>query len=94
MGLIYNGTIIAGEGDNVRLNLYGGNVYEADHGILTGNSNPHTLAMEGYNTIISAFSTLPYSTDFETACDWHGPQEDLTNAWTWGTAAHNGSGTN
>ena len=52
-GLVYNGTIVAGEGDQVRLNLSGGESYEANHGILTGNSNPRTLPMEAYNTVIS-----------------------------------------
>ena len=37
-------------------------------------------------------ASLPYTTDFETDCDWNLVNGDLTNAWTWGTAAHNGSG--
>ena len=42
------------------------------------------------------FRTLPpfnYTADFETECDWTFVNGDCTNAWTWGTAAHNGSGT-
>ncbi|MCR5659745.1 MAG: fibronectin type III domain-containing protein [Bacteroidales bacterium] len=41
------------------------------------------------------FTTLPgsYSTDFETTCDWTLVNGGLTNAWVWGTAAHNGEGT-
>ena len=38
-------------------------------------------------------ANLPYSTNFETDCDWNLVNGNLTNAWTWGTAAHNGSGT-
>ena len=37
--------------------------------------------------------SLPYSTDFETASDWYLINGDLTNAWAWGEAAHNGEGT-
>ena len=63
-GLLYNSTIIAGSGDQVSLTLgYAGTldtgyaaVYSADHGTLSGSSNPYTLAMDAYNTIISATS--------------------------------------
>ncbi len=63
-GLVYNGTVIAGNGENVGLTLgYTGTlntgyaaVYSADHGTLSGSSNPYTLAMDAYNTIISATS--------------------------------------
>ena len=34
-----------------------------------------------------------YATDFESGCDWTLVNGDLTNQWTWGTAAHNGNGT-
>ncbi|MCR5549648.1 MAG: hypothetical protein K6F40_01745, partial [Bacteroidales bacterium] len=53
-GLVYNGTIIAGEGEAVTLNLTGGSAYAADHGTLTGTANPFTLTMDAYNTVISA----------------------------------------
>jgi hypothetical protein len=87
-GLLYNGTIIAGEGDQVRLNLNGGNSYLATHGTLTGNSNPHILTMEASNTEISAAPL--YSTDFEDGCDWTFVNGNLTNKWYWGYAASNG----
>ena len=34
-----------------------------------------------------------YATKFENGCDWTLVNGGLTNAWTWGTAAHNGNGT-
>ena len=58
-GLVYNGTIIAGVGDNVSLNLGDGLDYVTDHGTLTGNSNPRTLAMEASNTVISSELITP-----------------------------------
>ncbi|MCR4965582.1 MAG: hypothetical protein K6A41_07995, partial [Bacteroidales bacterium] len=53
-GLVYNGTVIAGEGEAVTLNLSGGSAYAADHGALSGTENPYALTMEAYNTVISA----------------------------------------
>ena len=38
-------------------------------------------------------TSIPYSTDFESDCDWTLINGDLTNAWVWGEAAHNGEGT-
>ena len=58
-GLDYNGTVIAGEGDNVKLNLDGGVDYVTDHGTLTGSSNPRTLAMEASNAVISSIVFTP-----------------------------------
>ena len=58
-GLVYNdGSVTylyAGDGDNVKLTLSGSSTgYKADHGTLTDNSTYYTLAMEAYNTEISA----------------------------------------
>ena len=92
-GLVYNGTLIAGEGDNVSLNLGGAFSYNADHGTLTGSANPYTLGMAAYNTTISAIiqpASFPYSTDFEDACDWVLVNGSCTNQWWWGTATNNG----
>ena len=50
-------------------------------------SNPITF------TTIMTPAGLPYSTDFETECDWTLVNGSCINAWTWGTAAHNGEGT-
>lgn len=36
---------------------------------------------------------LPYSTNFETDCDWRFINGSLTNQWVWGTAASHGEGT-
>ena len=41
----------------------------------------------------STTATLPYSTDYESTCDWRLLNGDCTNQWRWGTAAHNGEGT-
>jgi hypothetical protein len=39
-------------------------------------------------------AVLPfYATSFENGCDWTLVNGDLTNQWTWGTAAYNGEGT-
>ena len=39
-------------------------------------------------------AVLPfYATSFENGCNWTLVNGDLTNQWTWGTAAHNGEGT-
>ena len=55
-GITYNGTIWAGNGDNVSLNLSGSSTgeYLTDHGTLTQSGNNWTLAMEDANTVISA----------------------------------------
>ena len=34
----------------------------------------------------------PYSTDFETDCDWSCVNGNCSNQWCWGSAAHNGEG--
>ena len=53
-GLLYEGTILAGYGDNVKLNLSGSATgYVADHGTLVENGSNYTLTMEAYNTIIT-----------------------------------------
>ena len=36
---------------------------------------------------------IPYSTNFETDCDWIFINGSLTNQWVWGTAASHGEGT-
>ena len=94
-GLLYNGTIVAGAGDNVSLNLGGAFSYNADHGTITGSANPYTLSMEAYNTTISAIihpASFPYSTGFEDACDWMLVNGNCANQWCWGTAAsHDGT---
>ena len=48
-----NTTIYAANGNTVSLTLSGGSVYQADHGNLSGSSNPYTLGMTANNTIIS-----------------------------------------
>ena len=93
-GLVYNNTLIAGEGDNVALNLYGGITYEVSHGTLNGTANPYTLTMAANNTTIAEIPpSPPYSTGFEETCGWTLVNGSCTNAWVWGTAAHNGEGT-
>ena len=91
-GLLYNGTVIAGSGEQVSLNLGGGSHYGADHGTLSGTANPYTLTMEANNTTIIELDAAPYSTDFETN-DWTLVNGSCTNKWCWGTAAYNGTGT-
>lgn len=65
-GLLYNGTVIAGSGDNLSLNLGGGGFYLVDHGTITGKPNPRTLTMAAYNTVVTTPSSTvpPYSEDF------------------------------
>ena len=56
-GIVYDGDVIAGAGDNVALTLSGapaGYNYEADYGTLTGSGSSYTLAMTGNNTKIYA----------------------------------------
>ena len=66
-GLLYDGTVIAGEGDPVSLNLDGYDIgYVADHGTLTGTANPYTLTMEASNTVISPMP-CPQPTDLTVA---------------------------
>ena len=55
-GLLYNGTIIAGDGDNVSLTLTGASEYEADYGTLTGSGNSYTLAMPNRDVVISGLN--------------------------------------
>ena len=55
-GLLYNSTIIAGDGDNVSLTLTGASEYEADYGTLTGSGNSYTLAMPNRDVVISGLS--------------------------------------
>ena len=54
-GIVYNGNILAGSGDNLSLTLSGNpsGTYEADHGTLTADGDNFTLTMEAYNTVIS-----------------------------------------
>ena len=60
-GIKYNGTIYGVSGDNVLLTLTASGLsnpqYSADHGTLSGSSNPYTLAMTNNNTIISAIAS-------------------------------------
>ena len=58
VGIVYNGTIYAGNGDNVALALEGSpsGAYDATYGTITGTQNPFTLAMEAHNTEISALT--------------------------------------
>ena len=58
-----------------------------------GEYNSNWSDEAGFTTTPIPVANLPYSTNFETDCDWNLVNGDLTNAWTWGTAAHNGSGT-
>ncbi len=60
-GIVYDGDIIAGDGDNVALTLGGapsGYYYEADYGTLTGSGSSYTLAMTGNNTKIYVVNCL------------------------------------
>ena len=65
-GLTYNGVIYGGNGDAVSLDLdhaaaatgYSFSNYSADHGTLTGSSNPYTLTMANANSVISANYTV------------------------------------
>ena len=58
-GIKFNNVLYAGSGDNVSLTLgctagYQAISYSADHGTLSGDSNPYSLGMTAYNTTISA----------------------------------------
>ena len=85
VGIIYNGTIYAGNGDNVALNLEGSSsgVYQANHGDITGSENPFTLSMTNYETEISAL-TCPAPTEVavsdisahEATVNWEGTNEN------------------
>ena len=63
-GLLYNGTIIAGESDNVALALNGSptGLYQANHGTLTASGAAWILAMAAYDTEISV---LPFTKTIE-----------------------------
>jgi hypothetical protein len=91
-GLLYNGNIIAGNGDNVSLNLSGAVVFEADHGTLTGSNNPYTLVMEAFNTQITAgiVISVPYTYGFEEEAPWNywNPVQGASRS---GGNAHNGN---
>ena len=53
-GIVFNGTIYAGNEERVSLNLGGSTgTYVADQGILSGNSNPYMLIMPNANVSIS-----------------------------------------
>ena len=69
-GLLYNGTIVAGEGDIVSLNLGGGNFYIANHGTFSGTTNPYTLTMDANNTIIAIAKTHIANTASSTQMTW------------------------
>ena len=55
-GIKYNNVLYAGDGDLVSLALSGSGTgsYLSDHGTLTDNGSSHTLAMEAYDTQITA----------------------------------------
>ena len=55
-GIKYNNVLYAGSGDQVSLNLNGSDEYQADHGTLTQSGNNWSLAMEAYDTKISAIA--------------------------------------
>ena len=82
-GLLYNGTIIAGEGDQVRLNLNGGDTYFAIHGTLTGSYNPHTLTMEASNTVIGVNRTHIANTSTSTTMTWDEFAYNVNNGITY-----------
>ena len=65
-GIVYNGTIYAGNGENVSLTLEGSpsGAYDATYGTITGTENPFTLAMVSHDTEISAL-TCPAPTGLE-----------------------------
>ncbi len=70
VGIVYGGTIYAGNGDNVSLNLNGSEVgYSAIPGVLTGESNPYTLQMTDSNTLIT--SHFDYITEIHSVEDWN-----------------------
>ena len=61
-GVMYKGTIYAGEGETVTLTLSGAPGYEANHGTLTANGDNFTLTMEAYDTEISGIDCpVPYN---------------------------------
>ncbi len=65
-GIVYDGTIYAGNGENVSLTLEGSpsGAYDATYGTITGTENPFTLAMVSHDTEISAL-TCPAPTGLE-----------------------------
>ena len=85
-GLIYDGTIIAGSGDQVSLNLSGSNNgYLADHGTLTGTDNPYTLSMAAYNTEIGTLKNhiVNTVTDPLTELTWDEFASNVNNGITY-----------
>ena len=75
-GLVYNGTIIAGNSDIVNLTLSGSNNgYLCDHSTLSGSGSSYTLTMTANNTVISADTSTPKyhiaNTESETAMTWN-----------------------
>ena len=60
-GIVYNGTIYAGNGDNVALDLEGSpsGAYDVTYGTITGIENPFTLAMEAHDTEVLALTCAP-----------------------------------
>ena len=58
IGIVYNGTIYAGNGENVSLALEGSpsGAYDATYGTITGTDNPFTLTMVAHDTEISALT--------------------------------------
>ena len=69
VGVVYDGQIIAGSGDNVSLNISGSeNGYLATYGSISG-SGPYTLAMASNNTIIKA-APSSFITEISTSEQW------------------------
>ncbi len=65
VGIVYNDIFYASEGDVVTLSLSGSptGIYESDHSTLSQDGANYSLAMAAYNTVISAYCSLP--SDFE-----------------------------
>ena len=61
IGIVYNGTIYAGNGENVSLALAGSpsGAYDVTYGTITGTENPFTLAMEAHDTEVLALTCAP-----------------------------------
>ncbi|MCR5013230.1 MAG: fibronectin type III domain-containing protein, partial [Bacteroidales bacterium] len=59
-GIVYDGTIYAGDEETVSLALSGGPEFETDHGTLTVTDETYTLLMEAYDTEISVVCVTPY----------------------------------
>ena len=79
-GMRYNGTILAGNGDNVSLNLNGSDEYQADHGTLAGSGSSYSLTMAASNTVISGISC---AVPTNLRCDRYTPTS-ATLSWTRG----------